>query len=374
MKNPLFLFHLFLMFNVHPILAQHTCVFIGSFNWDKDTEGIYVYELDTVKGSLKKITSYTGISNPSFLTVSPDGRFVYSCTESKTPNAGSVSSFEFRYPEKSLTFLNKQPTYGENPVYLSVYENGKWLIEGNYTQSSASVYPLTKEGRIDTVAQHIGFSGGSIVKSRQEKSHIHSTVFSPDFKYVFIPDLGADTIRCYKFDPSLKAPLQAFENGSINTVPGSGPRHFTFHPNKKFAYCIEELSGTIDAYHYKNGTLIHFQRIETHPKEITDGFESSDIHISPDGKFLYVSNRGKEDNIAIFSVAKNGTLENEGYQPVSGEHPRIFALDASGKFVIVANVRTSNVVVFKRDTTTGLLKKTGEEHIKNPSCIQMYVY
>ncbi len=377
MKNRLvFLCHLFFCFLfVNHIQAQHTCVFVGSFNWSKDTEGIYVYELDTANGTLERITSYIGISNPSYLTLSPTGKYVYACTESKTPGGGSVSSYEFNYDQKSLRLINSQPSVGENPVYVSLHKNGKWLVDGNYTQGSISVYPVLANGSIDSIAQHIQFQEGSVNAERQDRSHIHATVFSPDNSYVFVTDLGADKIRCYRFDSLLSQPFVPGTPDFVSTYAGSGPRHFTFHPNGNYAYCIEELSGSIETYRYKNGKLSYLQRAMTHPNYLKKGFESSDIHLSPDGRFLYASNRGIENNIVIFSVLENGLLEQKGYQSTMGLHPRVFAIDESGKFLIVANVNTGNLVVFKRDLKTGLLRKTSETtELKNPSCVKFFKY
>jgi 6-phosphogluconolactonase len=365
---------LFILFISSDIYSQHTCVFIGSYNWDKTTEGIYVYELDTVTGNLSKITTFIGVANPSFLTLSPNGRFVYACTESKTPKAGSVSSFEFDYSKRSLTFLNSQPSGGENPVYVSVHKNGKWLLDANYTEGSVSVYPLTEDGKIKKSVQNIQFSGGSINVQRQDRSHIHAAVFSPSFEQVFLSDLGADMIRCYQFDTLKNEPLQPLPIPTINVIAGSGPRHLTFHPNGKFAYCIDELSGTIDSYTCMKDTLHQFQRVDTHSSDQRSGFESADIHISPDGKFLYASNRGEENNIAIFSIARDGTLKLTGYQSTLGEHPRIFAIDPSGKFLIVANVSSNAIQIFRRDTETGTLHKGKEVAIKSPSCVLFKIY
>ena len=227
------------------IYSQNTYVFFGSFNRDKTTEGIYVYQLDTISGSLTKIITVKDFLNPSFLTLSPNGKFLFACTESKTKNTGSVSSFEFKPENKSLTFINSQKSGGENPVYVTVHRNGKWLINGNYTEGSVSVFPISENGTIDTIAQNFQFSEGSVNTERQDRSHIHSTVFSPNFDYVFLPDLGADKIRCYKFENEKGQPLQVAEKPFTKTTLGSGPRHFTFHPNGKFAYCVEELSGTV---------------------------------------------------------------------------------------------------------------------------------
>ena len=369
MKQTIFL--LTFLLSIH-LGAQNTYVFLGSYNRDVNAEAIQVYQLDTLDGKLTKVAGAKNIINPSYLTVSPNGKYVYACTDTKTPNAGSVSSFEFNPQQKSLTFINKQSSGGENPVYVSVHKNGKWLVNGNYTEGSVSVHPLLENGKIDSVAQNFQYMDGSVHKERQTRSHVHSAVFSPQFDYLFLPDLGADKIRCYQFDEMQKQPLTEAKNPFIKTDSEAGPRHFTFHPNQKFGYCIEEMSGTISVYQYESGTLKKIQRINTHPDKITAGFESSDIHISPDGKFLYATNRGKENNIAIFSIDKNGLLTNIGYQSTFGKHPRIFAIDESGNFLIATNVTTGNVVVFRRNTKTGLLKKTGKQiKMENISCVQI---
>jgi 6-phosphogluconolactonase len=352
--------------------SQNTYVFLGSYNRDKSAEAVQVYQLDTLNGELTKITAAKDLINPSYLTVSANGKYIYACTDTKTPNAGSVSSFEFNAEQKTLTFLNKQSSGGENPVYVSVHKNGKWLVNGNYTEGSVSVHPLLENGKIDSIAQNFHYTDGSVHPERQKSSHVHSTIFSPQFDYLFLPDLGADKIRCYQFDETKKQPLTEAAIPFTKTDLQAGPRHFTFHPNQKYGYCIEEMSGTISVYEYENGTLKKVQRIKTH-KDKYDGFsESSDIHISPDGKFLYASNRGKENNIAIFSIAENGILKNIGYQSTFGKHPRVFAIDESGKFLIATNVNSGNVVVFRRNQKTGMLKKTGKEiKMENVSCVQI---
>jgi len=352
--------------------SQNTYVFLGSYNRDKSAEAIQIYQLDTLNGKLTKVTSAKNIINPSFLTVSPNGKYVYACTDTKTPNAGSVSSFEFNPENKTLTFLNSQRSGGENPVYVSVHKNGKWLANANYTEGSVSAYPLLENGKIDSIAQNFQYMDGSTHKERQTRSHVHSAVFSPQCDFLFLPDLGADKIRCYTFDSNLKKPLVETQNPFTKTDLEAGPRHFTFHPNQKFGYCIEEMAGQISVYKYENGILNKIQRIATHPDNIKEGFESSDIHISPDGKFLYATNRGKENNIAIFSIDENGLLKNIGYQSTLGKHPRIFAIDESGKFLVATNVTTGNIIVFKRDLKTGLLRKTGKQiKMENVSCVQI---
>jgi 6-phosphogluconolactonase (cycloisomerase 2 family) len=355
------------------LAAQNTFVFLGSYNWNKSKEGIYVYQLDTTSGQLTRVIALKGIHNPSFITLSPDGRYLYACTESKTPNAGSVSSFAFDPDNKTLTFLNSQPSGGENPAYVMVNKNGKWLANANYTAGSASVYPIMENGSIGAMAQNIFYTDSSINKERQNHSHVHAAVFSPACDYIYFTDLGADKIRCYRFDTANAAPLQSMT--AIKTSPGSGPRHFTFHPNGQFAYCIEEIGGAVSVYQYKNGQLDSLQRIYTHPKQLKGDFESSDVHISPDGRHLYATNRGKENNLAIFSIRPNGKLKLVGYQSTGGDHPRTFSIDPSGKFIIVTNVISHSVTVFKRNVLSGLLTKVYlEPGLANVSCVQIKQY
>jgi 6-phosphogluconolactonase len=355
--------------------AQHTYVFIGSYNYDKTKEGIYVYELDTSTGNLSKISSLNNSLNPSFLTLSEDGLFVFACTDTRVPKDGSVSSFKFDATAKSLSFISRQKTGGENPVYLSLHKSGKWLANANYNDGSAAVYPVDKDGIIAPAVQFIRYTDSSLHKTKQSSAHVHATVFSPDGNAVFLPDLGADKIRCYPFKSNNKLPLDTARYTSLPTIPGSGPRHLCFHPNGKYAYCTEEISGTISVYRYTHKKLKKIQRIAAHRQTDTGTHNSADIHCSPDGRFLYTSNRGDENNIAIFTIARNGKLKSIAYQTVYGKTPRNFAIDESGKFLIVANQDSGNLVVFKRNSGSGLLEKTETEiRLENPTCVQIKTY
>ena len=358
------------------LYSQKQFVFFGSYNWDKGSEAVYVYELDNDTGKLSKVASSSDVINPGYITVSSDGKYIYASSDAKTPNYGTVSSFAFDPDKKSLSFLNQQKTRGENPVYVNVDKSGKWLINATYNQATISVFPLLENGKIDSIAQHFKFTEGSGVNpTRQEKSHTHSAVFAPDYTTVLFADLGADKILQYPFDASQNKPLIYNQSTFINTKPGSGPRHITFSKDGKLAYSVEELAGMISVYDFSNNTLKEIQRIATHPDKITEGFESSDVHISPDGKFLYATNRGKENNIAIFKVLNDGKLESIGYKKTGGKHPRTFAIDETGKFIIVTNVNSQDVTVFRRNLETGMLKKVGKPvKINPPTCVKIKMY
>lgn len=352
--------------------AQTTYLFVGSYNDTKEKEGIYIYKMDMTRGNLDKVCTFSGIMNPSYLVLSPDGQYIYACSETRTAGMGSVSSYRFDRKQPGITLLSKQPSGGDNPVYLTVDKTGKWLVNGNYTGGSISVFPLNSDGTIGAANTVSPFTDSSITE-RQKSSHIHSTVFSPEDDYVFSPDLGADKIRRFTFDASQPKPLQP--DSFVRTTPGGGPRHFTFHPNGRFAYCIEEMSGTITAYKYNKGQLGLLQRGVIHDKTPRSFYSSADIHISPDGRFLYASNRGEENNIAIYRISKSGNFALVKYEPVLGEHPRNFTIDPTGKFLLVANQISGNVVVFKRNARTGLLTPTGiEVKIPGPSCLQIRTY
>lgn len=367
----------FLLLNLHSFSQPtKTILFVGTYTDDKPDSGIYIYEFNDSTGDLKLVNQGSNITNPSFLAISPNGNFLYACTDTKIPDAGSVSAFRFDSISGSLTFLNKQTSGGENPVYLTTSKNNEFVINANYTAGSVSVFSTNADGSLNPLSQLIPFKGNSINTRRQEKSHIHAAVFSPDFKHIFFPDLGSDKIRVFAFDPTEKQPLKAIEKLDAVAIPGSGPRHFTFHPAKPFAYCIEELSGMVSAFQIENGKLDSIQRIFSYSK-LQEDYNSADIHISPDGLFLYASNRWDHENtISIFSIDQgNGTLKFVGHQPTLGESPRNFVIEPSGNFLIVANQFSNNLIVFKRDLKTGLLTKTGNEiTVRNPSCLKMRKY
>lgn len=371
-RSVLFSFFLLLPFLVQ---AQNYYVFVGAYTPNAPDQGINVYVLDTISGQLQHKSLYPNVLNPSYLNLSPDGKYLYACTEARVPKGGSVSSFAFDAGSGKLNFLNKQISGGENPVYVTVHKSGKWVVNANYTEASVSVYAVNADGSLNAPAQILKYQEGSnVVKDRQAAAHTHSCVFSPQYDQVIVPDLGLDKVRVFDFNPAAAQPLS--EAGGPSSPPGSGPRHFSFHPNQKFAYCLEEISGTVSAYRYKKGKLTAIQNIPAHTPEVQSGFSAADIHTSPDGRFLYVSNRGNENNIVIYAIHRSkGTLTNVGYQPSLGNHPRNFTLDPTGKFLLVANMISNNIVVFRRDAQTGLLSKASVlENIPSPSCIKVRKY
>jgi 6-phosphogluconolactonase len=352
--------------------SQDHYLFIGTYT-GSGSKGIYVYKFNTQTGNATWVsnTDSSTASNPSFLSVAPNGKYVYAVYEDGDQKNGHVAAYSFNKATGKLNFINKQLSGGDHPCYVATTSNNKWVAVANYTGGSAAIFAVNSDGSLKPHQQVMQHEGKSVVPQRQEKPHVHSTVFSPKEDYLFAPDLGTDKVMIYKFNSAATEPLQA--KSFAASVPGSGPRHFTFHPNNKFAYLIEELSGTVAVYQYSNGKLVFLQRIATHPDDYKGAIGSADIHVSPDGKFLYASNRGEENTITIFSVnAATGKLKLTGYQSTMGKAPRNFMIDPTGNFLLVANQNTNNIVVFKRNKTTGLLTPTGTEiKVPKPVCLKM---
>lgn len=340
---------------------------IGTYTKGK-SEGIYVYKMNTQTGDVNFVSKVT-TANPSYLAVSPDEKFVYAVNEDAN-DKGSVSAFSFDKSKGNLQYIDKQTSGGDHPCYVAINKTGKWVAVANYTGGSFSTLPVMANGTLGTptTIQHTG-SGPN--KERQEKPHVHSTVFSPDDQFIFVPDLGLDKVTIYSFNAGSGKPEPAPVPFAA-TQPGTGPRHFIFHPNGKYAYLVEEMGGEVVAYKYNNGQLTLIQQIATLPADFTGKKWAADIHISPDGKFLYASNRTPSNTIAIYAIdSKTGKLTPKGFEPVQGDVPRNFVIDPTGNFLLVANQETDNVVIFKRDTKTGLLTYTGKQlQVGNPVCLK----
>jgi len=340
--------------------AQSFYLFAGTYTGE-GSKGIYVYRFNAKTGTAEWISNTDSVSNPSFLAVSSNAKYLYAVNENGGTQPGSVSAFSFDRSSGKLSYINSRPSGGDHPCYISLDKTNQWLLVANYTGGNIGVVPINKIGALEPLAQLVQHEGSSVDKSRQEKPHVHAAVFSPDGKYVFAPDLGIDKIMIYQFNASVNEPLVPSSQSSFNNTAGSGPRHMTFHPSKKWAYVIEELTGTIQAYYYKNGSLSKKQRLATHSTSYKGAKGSADIHISPDGKYLYATNRGDANTITTFSIGVDGTLRWRDYQSTGGMHPRNFMIDPTGNWLLVANRDTDNIVIFKRNKQTGKLTASGNE-------------
>ncbi len=346
---------------------------VGTYTSGK-SEGIYVYKFNTVTGDYK-LLSVTKTSNPSYLAVAPNKKMVYAVNENADSTmhlvGGNISAFSFK--NGKLTEINKQPSGGKHPCYVAVDKTGKWVFAANYTSGSVGVLKIKKDGSLDTLKQVIQQSGKGPNNERQQGPHVHCTYVTPDNKYLFVPDLGIDKMKVYSFNAA-KGSLQPAKSGDKSVTPGGGPRHVDIHPNGKYVYLMLEMTGEVVVYkNFGNADLQEIQTISAQPPYIrTSNISGADIHVSPDGKFLYSSNRGNANTIAIFSInSADGTLTPVGQQPVLGIKPRNFNFSPGADFLLVANQDSDNIVIFKRDKKTGLLSETGKQiNVPNPVCVK----
>lgn len=351
--------------------AQKRNLLIGTYTNGGKSEGIYVYEFDSQTGKAAYKNKATGVSNPSYLDISRDGKFVYAANENKE---GSISAFSFDAATGALKFLNSKTSHGSSPCYIDVDKSRKFVFAANYGQGNLVAYPVNKDGSLADQAQVIQHTGSSTDKSRQAAPHVHSTILSPDEKYLLVSDLGTDKISTYAFnDKNTREPLTPAYPAFVFAAPGSGPRHLDFHPNKRFVYALMEMTGDVIVYSYNKGVLSTIQTIPMLAPDFKGATGAADIHVSPDGRFVYASNRGDANDIAIFAVdATTGRLTLTGRQSTLGNGPRNFTLDPEGRFLLVANQNSNHVVIFKRDIQTGLLTDTGERiDVGQPVCLQI---
>jgi 6-phosphogluconolactonase len=359
-----FITTLFLLANLS-IFAQKNYLLIGTYTKGK-SEGIYVYDFDTSKGTANYISTMK-TSNPSFLTT-VQNKYVYAVNENDT---GSISAYGFN--KGNLVFLNTKTSSGRHPCYISSqYRMGQTtIIAGNYSSGNFILYRTDSTGALADSIQTIQHLGKSIHPTRQLSPHVHATVVSPYGSYLYVPDLGMDKVMQYRLDPFSGGLMEGKSKAAVSKA-GSGPRHLCFHPYKRMAFLMEELTGTVKVYKIKvNGKLKGRQVISSHPIGYIGAIGSADIHVSPNGKFLYASNRGNANTIAIFSInQRNGKLTSIGFTPTLGTKPRNFNFSPDGNFLLVANQESDNVVIFKVDINTGLLTDTGNRiTVPNPVCL-----
>lgn len=341
--------------------SNELAMLVGTYT-NGSSKGIYTFHFNQETGTSAILDSLK-LSNPSYLVSSENGKFVYAVSE-MGDSTSALSALSFNKETGMLRLLNTERTLGTSPCYVAT--NGKEVVTANYGGGNMSVFPLRKDGTLAPVDTLFEGAATGPDTMRQLTPHIHCTLFSPEGKYIFATDFSADRILRFVLHPQSVTPHPSIETTDIE--PGSGPRHLTFAPNGKYAYLISELSGKITAFSYNDGKL---QQIQSITADTIAARGSADIHLSPDGKYLYASNRLKEDGIAIFSVnSDNGTLAKVGYQ-LTGLHPRNFNITPNGKYLLVA-CRDSNIIqVYKRDQNTGLLNNIHNDiNIDKPVCIQ----
>ena len=345
---------------------------IGTYT-SNGSDGIYVYRFYTESGRLAYLNRTTGVDNPSYLCISPNRKFIYSVNEIGDDRKGGVSAFTFEPKVGKIELINKQIS-GAGPCYISIDKDQKNVFTANYTGGNLYVFSVNKDGSLNPASQIIQEPNQGLGpnKQRQDKPHVHTAMLSPDEKHLLFSNLGNDKLNIYRYKASQPQPLSPSTPAAISLPGGEGPRHIDFSANKKFMYVITEMGGNIFAYNYNNGQPKSLQSVSMLPDGFTGQIGGADIHVSPDGRFLYASNRGDANEIVVYAInQETGLLTFVERQSSMGNHPRNFVIDPSGKYLLVANQKSNNIVVFKINPNNGRLTNSGiQVQLDSPSCLK----
>lgn len=340
-------------------------IYVGTYTTPERPESIHVYEFDAANGELRFRHAANDVPNPSFLAISSDHQYLYSVNEQEQfagVPGGGVSSLRVDAETGRLTPINSQPTHGDAPCYIMLDATERFLTVANYN-GGITVLPVSPDGALGAASTVINHQGVGVKQPRQDKPHPHCTVFDPTYTCLLVADLGLDRIHIYKLDTQTGNLIENEPPYAYASNPGAGPRHIVFHPDGSTVYMTNELDSTVAVYAWDGtlGTLTHRQTIPALPDTFKGNNDAADIHIAPSGRFVYSSNRGY-DSIAVFEVgAKDHLLTLVEIVPSGGIKPRNFSLDRTGKYLLVANQESGNLVVFAVDAETGRLTRTGNE-------------
>jgi 6-phosphogluconolactonase len=343
--------------------------FIGAYTGEKNgrAKGIYVFTFDPENGVIEDMRLAAEAANPSWLCVSPSGEYLYSVNEMSFngENSGALSAYKIR-KDGGLKFINQKKSCGGAPCHLAMDDRGTVIICSNYSNGILSVFRLLKDGGIDEAAQIIKFSGKGPNPLRQNGPHAHSFWFDKNYSRGFACDLGTDRVMCYDIDRNNAGYLKPSDVPWYNSSSGAGPRHMAFNPAGGAVYLLNELNSTIEVL--KPYPFEKIQTISTLPGGFQGNNTAAAIRTSPDGNFVYASNRG-HDSIAVFKAqGKEGTLELKTITSSGGAVPRDFNLDPAGNFLLSANQDSDNLVVFRVDKN-GKIEKAGEYPAPSPVCV-----
>ncbi len=332
-------------------------VYVGTYTGES-SKGIYAFRFDDSEGGLTPLGLVAETPSPSFLTSSADGRFVFAVNELQTfggAASGSVTSFAVDPATAKLTQVSVQPSRGAGPCHLALDRTGRYLAVANYGGGNFALFPVGADGRLQAATSVVTGAGSEPVLS---KPLGHMVAFDADNRFVVAADKGLDRMFVYRFNASTGG-LTPHRPPSAALPSGSGPRHFAFHPNRRWVFTINELAATITTFSWdqKSGRLTALGIVPTRPASVTTG-STAEIAVHPNGRFVYGSNRG-HDSIAVFTIGVDGALTLVEYESTRGQTPRSFALDPTGHWLIAANQRSGSLAVFSIDQTTGALSPLG---------------
>jgi len=359
---------------LQPAFAAKYFVYSGAFTTgiysSGKSKGISAFRFDSATGEMEPMGLVAEVSNPTFLVAHPKGKFLYAVNENGPDTPGQVTAYSMDDKTGALTLLNTAPSGGLGPCYLEVDKAGKTLLISNFLGGSTSTLAIGEDGRLGQTPFVFEHKGTPTKLPRQDASHPHIAVASPDNKFVFAADLGTDQVLSFRYDAA-KRTLVANDPPFIAAERGGGPRHFAFHPKGKFAYMNNELTATLAVYAYdsRQGVLKELQVISSLPADYKGSRNNAELEVDAKGRFLYVSNRG-HDSIGVFAIGADGKLTVVEHIPTQGRSPRNFKIDPTGTFLVVGNHRSGTIVPFRIDAKSGRLTPTGKTiEIPDPVCL-----
>lgn len=341
---------------------------------DSKGRGIDLMEFDPENGSIEYLLTAAVADNPSYIVLSKSGEYLYSVNELKEfegETSGAVSAFRIEELTGRLEFISQQKTGGTDPCHINVDSQNRYVYASNFMSGSVSVLPIDPEnGAVLPVSQFIQHQGSSVNPARQSGPHAHSLVFDPEENYALVPDLGIDRLMVYKTDFDNPGNVLTLTN-PLSVFGGAGPRHCEFDSSGQRCYLINELASSITLFEYDGkGGFKLIQTVSTLNEDFDGDNICADIHLTPDGRFLYGSNRGHNSLAAYKVAAADGRLEFIASCPCGGKTPRNFAVDPTGRFLIVANQDSDNLVTFEIDQELGTLTEIRRIECPTPVCVK----
>lgn len=349
-------------------------VYVGTYTHSTHSEGVYYCAFDPATGALSLMGLAARVADPSYLALAPSGRTLYACNEVaeyKGERSGALSALAIDPSDGTLRLLNQQPTHGAHPCHVSVDHAGRMAMVANYSGGSLAAFPIRGDGSLGPASDVHQLSGRGLDPQRQAGPHAHSIWPDPTNRWALACDLGTDRVFLFGLNTAegkLRSPRVSY----VRVAPGAGPRHIAFHPNGRWAYLVSELRSAVTLFDWfpDRGLLAEVEHVPALPADYVGPNGAADIHLTPDGRYLYASNRG-QDALAMFAVDPDtGRLTLLGYTPTGGQHPRNLCLDPTGRWLLVANMNSDKIVTLAIDAASGRLYPTGHDlAVPSPTCI-----
>jgi len=368
--------------------STESFVYVGAYtgfgpNRRGKADGIEIFRLNPENGTLTHQGTVPGVENPTFLAAHPSGRFLYAVNGSPSIDGhpgGAVTAFAINPTTGNLDYLNRQFTIGQGPCHATIHRNGRFLLATSYHAGSVVVFPISEDGTLGPASDLVQHHGSSVNPDRQNQPHPHSVNFDCDQRFALVCDLGLDRVFVYRFDAE-NGKLIANDPPWVATEPGVGPRHLAVHPSGRYVFTINEIGSSLSSFAYDpdRGVLTPVETRSTIPEDfvgepytpdvqvgaaanrppVVGTNFASDVHVAPNGRFVYGSNRGHDSIVSFAFDESTGRLSDLAHQSTGGRTPRTFTIDAPDSLVLVPNQGSDSIVAFRCDEASGLLSPTG---------------